>query len=86
MKSQAHQEKMKESFDKRTAERNFTAGDLVLKWDAKREAKRKHEKFDNIWLGPFKVVVAQDNNTYELDQVDGELFVTLANGKFLKHL
>jgi hypothetical protein len=40
--------------------------DVVLKWDAQREAKGKHGKFDNIWLGPLQVVSLQDYNTYEL--------------------
>jgi hypothetical protein len=39
---------MKEIFEKRTKERNFMTGDLVLKWDARREAKGKHGKFDNL--------------------------------------
>jgi hypothetical protein len=34
--------------------------DLVLKWDARREAKGKHGKFYNLWLGPFQVVAVQD--------------------------
>jgi hypothetical protein len=49
-------------------------GDLVLKWDARREAKGKRGKFDNLWLGPFQVVGVQDNNTYYLVQMDGDLF------------
>jgi hypothetical protein len=53
IKSQTHREKMKEMFDKRTKERNFMTRDLVLKWDARREAKGNHGKFDNLWLGPF---------------------------------
>jgi hypothetical protein len=85
IKSQAHQARIKEIFDKRTKERNFMIGDLVLKWDARREAKGKHGKFDNLWLGPFQVVAVQDNNTYELAQLDGELFGAPMNGRFLKH-
>jgi hypothetical protein len=34
IKSQVHQERIKQIFDKRTKERNFMTGDLVLKWDA----------------------------------------------------
>jgi hypothetical protein len=44
---------MKEIFDKRIKEISFMIGDLVLKWDARREGKGKHGKFDNLWLGPF---------------------------------
>jgi hypothetical protein len=76
---------MKEIFDKRSKERNFMIGDLVLKWDARREAKGKHGKFDNLWLGPFQVIAVQDNNTYDLAQLDGEVFGAPINGKFLKH-
>jgi hypothetical protein len=44
---------MKKIFDKRTKERSLMIGDLVLKWDARREAKGKHGKFNNLWLEPF---------------------------------
>ena len=63
LRSQAHQERMKEIFDKRSKEKSFMTWDLVLKWDAIREAKGKHGDFDNLWLGPFQVIVVQDNNT-----------------------
>jgi hypothetical protein len=33
---------MKEIFDKRSKERSSMIGDLVLKWDSRREAKGKH--------------------------------------------
>jgi hypothetical protein len=73
MKSQDHQERIKLFFDNRTKERNLMAGDLVLKWVTRREAKEKHGNLNNLWIGPFQVVEAQENNTYELDQLDGEL-------------
>jgi len=60
-------------------------GNLVLKWDARSEAKGKYGKFDNIWLVPFQVVAVQDNNTYELAQLDGELFGAPINGRFLEN-
>jgi hypothetical protein len=85
IKSHDHQARIKEIFDKRTKETNFMIGDLVLKWYARREAKGKHGKFDNIWLGPFQVVAVQEKNTYDLSQLDGELFVDPVNGRFLKH-
>jgi hypothetical protein len=47
---------MKEIFDKRSKERRFMKIDLVLKWDARREAKGKNGKFDNLWLGPIQIV------------------------------
>jgi hypothetical protein len=60
-------------------------GDFVLKLDARREAKGKHGKFDNLWLGPFQVVVVQDKNTYDLSQLDVDLFGDLVNGRLLNH-
>jgi hypothetical protein len=58
---------------------------LVLKWDSIREINGKHGKFDNLWLGPFQVIGAQDNNMCDLVQLDGELFGALVYGRFLKH-
>jgi hypothetical protein len=37
------------------------------------------------WLGPFQVVLVQDNNTYKLAQLDGEIFVAPMNGRFVKN-
>lgn len=39
------QNKVKELFDKKARERNFKKGDLVLRWDTRREDKGKHVKF-----------------------------------------
>lgn len=52
-KSTAHQKKIKEVFDRRTKSDNFKVGDLVLKWDALKEKKGNHGKFDAFWTGPF---------------------------------
>eukprot|EP00253_Pinus_taeda_P021259 PITA_21259 len=45
-KAATHQKKIKEAFDKRTKADNFQVGDLVLKWDALKEKKGNHGKFD----------------------------------------
>jgi hypothetical protein len=44
---------MKDTFDKKVKADIFKAGDLVLKWDAARQEKGKHGKFDALWTGPF---------------------------------
>eukprot|EP00253_Pinus_taeda_P030701 PITA_30701 len=49
----AHQRNVKEAFDKRAKTNNFQIGDLVLKWDALKEKKGNHGKFDAFWIGPF---------------------------------
>ena len=50
---QIYQDKMKMLFDKKTKERNFAVGDLVMKWDKLREDPGKHGNFDLVWSGPF---------------------------------
>jgi hypothetical protein len=60
--------------------------ELFLKWDAIRDTKGKHGKFDNLWLGPFQVIASHNNNTYELAQIDGELFGADVNGSFKNNL
>lgn len=47
-KSQTQKDKVKAIFDKRTKNNNFQVDDLVLRWDARREYKGKHGKFDNL--------------------------------------
>jgi hypothetical protein len=60
-------------------------GDLVLKWDAPKKDKGKHEKFEAFWIGPFKILEIFPNNTYRLqDLVGAEVFGGPINGNFLK--
>ena len=42
-------------FDKRAKLDNFQVGDWILKWDAVRQDKGKHGKFDYLWIGPFVI-------------------------------
>jgi len=46
---------MKIMFDKKEKQDTFQIRDLVLKWDARREEKSKHDKFDNLWIGLFSI-------------------------------
>lgn len=52
-KSTTHQKKIKEVFDKKAKRNNLQVGDLVLKWDAFKEKKGNHGKFDALWTGSF---------------------------------
>ena len=54
-KSQLHRTKIKERFDRKIKENTFSNGDMVLRWDDRKEQKGKHGKFDNLWFGPFIV-------------------------------
>ena len=80
-----YKDKIKQSFDKRVKENRFFPNDLVLRWDAIREEKPKHGKFDHVWLGPFRIVRSLENNTFILQNLEGDELVGLANGRVLKH-
>jgi hypothetical protein len=78
-KTELHQEKMKEVFDRKVKANTFKAGELVLKWDATRQEKGKHGKFDALWAGPFVITTVQQNNTFVLQNLAGE---EVAGGPF----
>jgi hypothetical protein len=54
-KTELHQEKMKEIFNKKVKTNIFKIGELVLKWDVARQEKGKHGKFYALWAGPFVI-------------------------------
>jgi hypothetical protein len=81
----SHQQKVKQAFDRKVRKKEFEIGDLVLKWDAPRQDKGKHSKFDALWIGPFKISEVFSNNTYRLQDLEGEeVFNSPVNGHFLK--
>ena len=85
-KNQVYKDKVKSIFDKRANQKNFQVDDLVLIWDVRRQDQGKHGKFDNLWLGLFKIPVVLDNNTFLLENVDDNHSVGgPVNGHFLKH-
>jgi hypothetical protein len=82
---QDHQQKIKQVFDKKAKKENFQMGDLVLKWDAPKQDKGKHGKFEALWIGPFKISEVFSNNNYKLRDLKGqEVFNGPVNGHFLK--
>ena len=83
--AERHQRRMKESFDKKVKKYMFTVGDLVLRWDARKDEKGKHGKFENLWIGPFSVIKILGNNTFVLQNLKGEEIAGPVNGRFLKH-
>ena len=83
-KSEAHQQKIKIIFDKREKVDNFQVGDWVLKWDTIKKDKGKHRKFDSLWIGAFVIAQVQQNNTFKLQNLEGEeVFDGPVNGRFL---
>ena len=84
-KSESHQQRIKVMFDKREKVDNFQVGDWVLKWDTVRKDKGKHGKFDSLWIGRFVIAQIQQNNTFKLQNLEGEeVFDGPVNGRFLK--
>ena len=77
--------KIKEIFDRKVKEDTFSCGEMVLRWDARKEQKSKHGKSDNLWLGPFILSKFLENNTFILQTMEGEELSNLVNGRFLKH-
>ena len=84
-KLESHQQKINIIFDKRVKVDNFQVGDWVLKCDAVRQDKGKHGKFDSLWIGLFVIAQVQKNNTFKLQNLEGEeVFDGPVNGRFLK--
>jgi hypothetical protein len=82
---QDHQKKIKQVFDKKAKRERFQIGDLVLKWDAPKQDKGKHNKFEALWIDPFKISETFSNKTYRLRGLEGEEFLSSpVNGHFLK--
>ena len=63
----------------------FSVADMVLRWDARKEQKGKHGKFENLWFGPFLLSKVLENNTFILQALEGEELSSPVNGRFLKH-
>jgi hypothetical protein len=84
-KMQKYQDNMKLLFDRKAKDRNFLPGDLVLKWDARKEDSGKNGKFDHIWYGPFRISSPEGNNSFLLENLDGEILSNPVNARFLKH-
>jgi hypothetical protein len=47
-KLQNYRDNMKSLFDKKVKDMKFLPGDLVLKWEARKEDVEKHGKFDHF--------------------------------------
>jgi hypothetical protein len=65
-----YQDKMKALFDQKAKDRDFLPGDLVLKWEARREDNDKHDKFDSIWFDPYRVSTSKGENSFSLENLN----------------
>ena len=85
-KASIFQDRIKKIFVRKAKPNDFQQGDLVLKWDARREDNGKHGKFDHLWKGPYLITENHGNKSYNLQGFDGDPFSSrLVNGNFLKH-
>jgi hypothetical protein len=84
-KMQKYQDEMKTLFDLKAKDREFLLGDLVLRWDARKEEAAKHDKFDHLWYGPFRVSAPEGKNSFLLENIDGEVLSAPVNRRYLKH-
>ena len=85
-RTQLIHENTKKLFDKRTKANSFQVGNIVLKWDSRREEKGKHGKFENLWKGPYIVQAEAGHNAFFLKELNGEdLYGGPVNGGMLKH-
>ena len=44
----------------------------MLRWDPRTEDKGKHEKFENLWKGPYKILAYRGQNAYFLKEMNGK--------------
>ena len=73
-------------FDKRAKMTSFKLGDMVLKWDARHEDKGKHDKFDELWKGPYSISAFAGRNAFFVEDSEGNgVGVGPVNGRFLKY-
>ena len=85
-RTQIVQEGIKKLFYKWTKANDFQVGNIVLKWDSRREEKWKHGKFENMWKGPYIIDLVRGNNAFFFKELDGiEMFGGPVNGRMLKH-
>ena len=75
----------KNKVKKKDKYKEFLPGDLVLKWEARKEDAGKHGKFDHLWFGPFKIAVVEGKNSFSLEIITGEILDAPINGRYLKH-
>ena len=66
------QEIVKKWFSKRkSGNKKFEVGDMVLKWDHPHDEKGKHTKFQHLWIGPFRIAANLGSSMYKLQDLQG---------------
>ena len=65
---------MKKYFNKWAKVVEFNIDDKVLLWDSSHAERGRHSKFQNLWLGPFKIASILGTNSYLFKDMDEQLF------------
>ena len=74
------QDRQKRNYDKNVKPIKYKVGQKVML-----QNERKSNKFDQNWLGPYRVQAAFDNGTYSLSDIeDGQIVEISVNSKRLK--
>jgi len=71
---------MKGIFERKEKQRNFIPSDLLLRWDSRREDLDKHGKFDHLWLGSYNIATIEGNNSFSLQNLEGNSLELPVNG------
>ena len=79
-KLQKYQDNMKALFVKKAKDKEFFPGDLVLKWDARKEDAGKHGKFDHFWFWPFRIATAEGKKHFLLKTSMEKFLMILSMG------
>jgi hypothetical protein len=80
-----NQEKVKGTFDRKARQRDFKEGDQVLLWDKRREKLGMRQKFDSLWLGPYKIAKVSGPDSFYSSTTKGRRMPLPLNGSLLKH-
>lgn len=82
---QTRQQTVKKWFDnKKSSPPQFLQGDLVLKFNERVAKPGQHAKFDGLWEGPFRIASCKIHNTFNLEDMQGDLLTIPVNGFHLK--
>lgn len=80
-----HQGVVKWWIDRCATINSFKIFHLVLYWDKAHNQTGDHDKFDNLWKGPYQIYEILGENAIRLKTLTGEDIPLPANGQFLKH-
>ena len=80
-----HQELVKRWFDEKSSfDINFSAGDLLLRWDKKHKDNNEYTKFQRLWLGPFIVTEKIGPSNVWLQTLEGFIDTYPVNVSLIK--